>query len=172
MVSPLFFRVQTDVEAIVNYGTQYSTICLGASFGIFLQFCFERLLQSTGRSNLAMCIQLLGAVINILIFGLLGFPRLEVAGAAVATVAGQIIAAIAAMIMNIKKNPDIHLSIKKVRWDTKAASAIYKVGFPSIIMQSIGSVMTFGMNRILIGFTVIFAAILVSELPSRRRAEA
>lgn len=91
--SRTFFQLQAGSEAaIVEYGTRYATICLGCSIGIFCQFCFERLLQSTGRTTLAMCTQLVGAITNIvldpiLIFGLFGFPRLEVAGAAVATVA-------------------------------------------------------------------------------------
>ncbi len=86
-----FFEVQTDVEEIVNYGTDYALICLCCSIGIFMQFCCERLLQATGRTSLAMWTQLIGAVINIildpiLIFGMFGMPRMEVAGAAVATV--------------------------------------------------------------------------------------
>jgi len=159
-----FFEVQTNVSEIVDYGTSYATICLGLSIGLFSQFCFERLLQSTGKTSLAMCTQLLGAVINIildpiLIFGYFGFPRMEVAGAAAATVAGQIIAAIAAILVNLKYNHEIHLQLGKVRWSTAAAKEIYRVGFPSIIMQCIGSVMTFGMNRILISFTTTATAV-------------
>ena len=101
-LSRSFFLAQTDVSQIVEYGTSYTSICLGASIGIFAQFCFERLLQSTGRTKLAMYTQITGAVINIildpiLIFGWLGFPRMEVAGAALATVIGQIVAAILAI---------------------------------------------------------------------------
>ncbi len=159
-----FFEVQTNVAEIVDYGTSYATICLGLSIGLFSQFCFERLLQSTGKTSLAMCTQLLGAIINIildpiLIFGYFGFPRMEVAGAAAATVAGQIIAAIAAILVNMKYNHEIHLHLGKVRWSTAAAKEIYRVGFPSIIMQCIGSVMTFGMNRILISFTTTATAV-------------
>ena len=92
-----FFLAQTDIAAIVDYGTDYARICLGLSIGIFGQFCFERLLQSTGRTVYSMISQIAGALINIvldpiLIFGLFGFPRLEVAGAAVATVTGQFMA--------------------------------------------------------------------------------
>ena len=149
---------------IVEYGTQYATICLGCSIGIFSQFCFERLLQSTGRTTLAMCTQLIGAVTNIildpiLIFGLCGFPRLEVAGAAAATVAGQILAAVIAVIMNLKKNPDIHIIPREIRWNGIIAKEIYRVGFPSIVMQSISSIMTFGMNKILFGFTKTATAV-------------
>ncbi len=163
-LSKPFFTVQTDIETIVNYGTDYTRICLGCSIGIFAQCCFERLLQSTGKTKLAMFTQLVGAIINIildpiLIYGLFGFPRLEVAGAAIATVTGQIVAAILAIIMNIKFNPEIHISLKKIRWHSETAKEIYRVGLPSIVMQSIGSIMTFGLNKILIGFTETATAV-------------
>ena len=164
LLSRPFFLAQTKNEVIVNYGTSYARICLGLSVGIFSQFCFERLLQSTGRTTLAMCTQLTGALINIvmdpiLIFGLLGAPRLEVAGAAVATVLGQIVAAILAVILNIKCNPDIHIRLRDIRWNKAVAREIYRVGLPSIIMQSISSIMTFGMNKILISFTEAATAV-------------
>lgn len=159
-----FFLAQTDVAEIVNYGTAYGQICLGLSFGIFCQFCFERLLQSTGRTKFAMYTQMMGAVINIvldpiLIFGLFGFPRMEVAGAAAATVIGQITAAVAGLIINLKYNKDIHIRLRDIRWHTRTTAEIYRVGFPSIIMQSIGSVMTFGLNKILISFTTTATAV-------------
>lgn len=165
LFSRTFFRLQAGgEEVIVEYGTQYASICLGCSIGIFSQFCFERLLQSTGRTALAMCTQLLGAVTNIildpiLIFGLLGAPRLEVAGAAIATVAGQILAACAAIVLNLKKNPDIHIIPREIRWNRMVAAEIYRVGFPSIVMQSISSIMTFGMNKILFTFTKTATAV-------------
>ncbi len=153
-----FFLAQTDIAAIVDYGTDYARICLGLSIGIFGQFCFERLLQSTGRTVYSMISQIAGALINIvldpiLIFGLFGFPRLEVAGAAVATVTGQFIAAGLGLFMNLRFNPDIHIRIRTIRPDRMVVREIYRVGLPSIIMQSIGSVMVFGMNKILMGFT-------------------
>jgi len=159
-----FFLAQTDVEEIVEYGVDYASICLGCSVGIFAQFCFEKLLQSTGRTFLTMVTQLIGALINIildpiLIFGLFGFPKLEVAGAAIATVAGQIIAAILAIIFNVKLNHDVHISFKLIRWNKEIVKNIYKIGLPSIIMQSIGSVMTFCMNKILIAFTTTATAV-------------
>lgn len=159
-----FFLAQIKNPVVVEYGTQYATICLGLSIGIFSQFCFERLLQSTGRTFFAMCTQLIGAVINIildpiLIFGLLGAPRLEVAGAAIATVAGQITAAIIAIIINLKHNPDIHIRLREIRWDRHVAGEIYRVGIPSIVMQSISSIMTFGMNKILVSFTEAATAV-------------
>ena len=153
-----FFLAQTDIAAIVDYGTDYARICLGLSIGIFGQFCFERLLQSTGRTVYSMISQIAGALINIvldpiLIFGLFGFPRLEVAGAAVATVTGQLIAAGLGLFMNLRFNPDIHIRLRSIRPDRMVVREIYRVGLPSIIMQSIGSVMVFGMNKILMGFT-------------------
>ena len=159
-----FFLAQTSNPVIVEYGTQYTTICLALSFGIFFQFCFDRLLQSTGRTNLVMYTQLTGAITNIIldpimIFGLFGFPRLEVAGAAVATVVGQILAAALGLVLNLKYNHDIHLRFKHIRWHGPTAKELYRVGFPSIIMQSIGSIMTFSMNLILISFTEAATAV-------------
>ena len=153
-----FFLAQTDIESIVDYGTDYARICLGLSIGIFSQFCFERLLQSTGRTVYSMMTQLIGAVINIildpiLIFGLFGLPRLEVAGAAVATVIGQIVAALIGLWMNLRFNRDIHIRLRAIRPDRAMVREIYRIGVPSIVMQSIGSIMTFGMNKILISFT-------------------
>ena len=159
-----FFLAQTHDAEIVEYGVSYSTICLVFSFGLFAQFCFERLLQATGRTKLSMLTQLVGAVINIvldpiLIFGWFGLPRLEVKGAAIATVAGQIIAAIIGLLVNLRCNPEIHIRFRMLRWHTETARKIYRVGVPSIIMGSIGSVMTFSMNKILIAFTTTATAV-------------
>ncbi len=161
---PFFLAQAASVPEIVDMGTQYASICLGCSVGLFGQFCMERLLQSTGRTTLSMFTQLVGAVINIildpiLIFGLLGFPRLEVAGAAAATVFGQCVAAVIGLVINLKANPDIHIRPKRIRWDGMAAREIYRVGVPSIIMQSIGSVMTFGLNKLLFVFTPTATAV-------------
>ena len=162
-----FFLAQTDVQQIVDYGTDYASVCLGCSIGICSQFCFEKLLQSTGKTTHSMIAQLFGAVINIildpiLIFGLLGMPRLEVLGAAIATVSGQIVAALVAIAFNIKCNKEIHITTRLIRWDKDIAKEIYKIGLPSIIMQSIGSVMTFTMNKILIAFTTTATAVFGS----------
>ena len=163
--SRTFFELQAGGEqVIIDYGVDYASICLGCSIGIFSQFCFERLLQSTGRTFLAMCTQLTGALINIvldpiLIFGWFGLPRMEVAGAAAATVLGQIVAAIMAVVMNLKCNPDVNIRLREIRWNGHVAGEIYRVGFPSIVMQSIGSVMVFGMNKILFGFTKTATAV-------------
>ena len=159
-----FFQVQTDVQAIIDYGTDYATICLGCSLGLFCQLCFERLLQSTGRTGLAMVTQLVGAVTNIildpiLIFGLYGAPRLEVAGAAVATVVGQTVGAVLALVLNFTNNHEIHIKPTMIRWHGRVVGEIYRVGLPSIVMQSISSVMTFGINQILIAFSTTATAV-------------
>ena len=159
-----FFLAQTDNRTIVQYGTDYASVCLMFSFGIFGQFCFERLLQSTGRTSLAMLTQLVGAVTNIildpiLIFGLLGVTPMGVKGAAVATATGQIVACCLAIILNIKKNPELQIKLSMIRWDREVGLEIYRVGLPSIVMQSIGSVMTFGLNKILIVFSTTATAV-------------
>lgn len=161
----VFFLAQTKNAAIVEYGTQYLQVCTGLSVGLFLQFCFERFLQGTGRTSLSMVIQLVGAVLNIildpiLIFGLWGFPKLEVLGAAVATVTGQILAAVLGLFLNLWKNPDVHLRWREVRIHPQAAREIFRVGVPTAVMQSIGSIMVFGMNKILISFTEAATAVL------------
>lgn len=162
--SGAFFRAQTDVVGIVEAGEAYCTIVLGFSFGIFFQFCFERFLQSTGRTMLSMVTQITGALINIvldpiLIFGLAGFPAMGVRGAAIATVVGQIVAACLGLIINVKKNPDIHLRLSEMRFRREIAREVYKIGFPSILMQSVGSFLVFGMNQILLTFSTVATAV-------------
>lgn len=163
-LSNLFFNVQTTNTEIVNAGTQYSMIVVGCSIGLFCQFLFERLLQATGRTLFTMVTQGLGAIINIIldpifIFGLCGFPEMGVAGAALATITGQIIACLLALFFNLKFNHDIHFKFKRFRPNAHIVKQIYSVGIPSIIMQSIGSVMTFGMNTILITFSTTATAV-------------
>lgn len=163
-LSNLFFNVQTTNTEIVNAGTQYSMIVVGSSIGLFCQFLFERLLQATGRTLFTMVTQGLGAIINIIldpifIFGLCGFPKMGVAGAALATITGQIIACLLALFFNLKFNHDIHFKFKRFRPNAHIVKQIYSVGIPSIIMQSIGSVMTFGMNTILITFSTTATAV-------------
>ncbi|MBO5177429.1 MAG: MATE family efflux transporter [Lachnospiraceae bacterium] len=159
-----FFTTQTDDLVLIEYGTQYLTIVMSCSFGIFGQFITERLLQATGRTTLSMYTQLLGAVTNlildpILIFGWFGLPAMGITGAAVATVLGQIISAVFGFWLNIKKNPEIQLNMKELVPDGAVIKKIYSVGIPSIIMGSIGSVMTYGMNLILMGFSSTAAAV-------------
>lgn len=159
-----FYYAQTDDAEIIYHGVQYLSVVCCCSIGIYMQFIFEKLLQSTGRTMLAMVTQMTGAVINlifdpILIFGYFGFPAMGAAGAAIATVAGQIVAAILAFVLNQKCNPEIQLHFKGFRPDFKVIGKIYEVGLPSIIMQSIGSVMTFSMNQILIAFSSTATAV-------------
>lgn len=163
VVEPFYLAQTTDPE-IVEYGVQYLRIVCMFSFGIYFQVVFERLLQSTGKTFYTMITQMLGAVINIildpiLIFGLLGAPKMGVAGAAIATVIGQIVAAITAMIINFKKNHEVNLSFKGFKPSLTIIKQIYAVGIPSIIMQSIGSVMVFCMNQILIVFSTTATAV-------------
>ncbi|MCI8835448.1 MAG: MATE family efflux transporter [Ruminococcus sp.] len=162
--SRAFFLLQTSAEQIVAYGTQYLTIVCLLSIGIFMQMTLERLLQSTGKTLYTMITQGIGAIINIimdpiLIFGLFGFPRLEVAGAAIATVAGQTVAVCLSVYFNCTKNKELNLDMKEFRPNGKIIATIYQVGIPSIIMQSIGSVMVFGMNKILLMFSSTAAAV-------------
>lgn len=160
-----FIRSQTSDLQIIEYGSTYLRICTVLSFGCFFQMTFERLLQSTGKTILSMISQGTGAIINIifdpiLIFGLFGFPRMGVAGAALATVAGQMIAAILGLGLNIKWNTEIHLSIKQMfKPAFSIIKRIYAVGIPSVLMMSIGSVMTYLMNQILIGFSTTATAV-------------
>ena len=159
-----FYLSQTDDVQIVEFGVQYLSIVCCCSFGLFAQFVFERLLQSTGRTFYIMITQGTGAVINIIldpifIFGLFGMPKMGVAGAAVATVMGQTIAGTIALIVNFKKNEDIHIRFKGLRMEREVVGQIYKIGVPSMIMQAIGSVMTYGMNLILISFTPTATAV-------------
>lgn len=159
-----FYISQTDDAQIIGYGKQYLTIICCCSFGMYTQFIFERLLQSTGKTFYTMITQGTGAIIHIIldpifIFGYFGVPRMGVAGAAVATVMGQIIAGILGIIINEKKNTDIKLRFAGFMPDKRVIGQIYKVGIPSIIMQAIGSVMTYGMNQILITFSSTAVAV-------------
>lgn len=149
-----FFASQTQIPEVVEYGVTYLTICCVASVGIFMQICFERLLQSTGKTFYSMITQGVGAVVNlildpILIFGYFGFPAMGVAGAATATVAGQMAAAVLGLVLHLKYNHEIRFSFRKFRPNAVLIGNIYKVGAPSIVVQSVGSVMTYGMNLIL-----------------------
>lgn len=153
-----FFESQTDNIKIIEYGTDYLSICMIASVGIFLQMSMERLLQATGNTFYSMIVQGTGAIINIildpiLIFGLFNMPRMEAAGAAAATVIGQFVAMCVGIYFNLKKNKEIHISFKNFRPCLRTIKNIYAVGLPAIVMQSIGSVMTFGINAILLMFS-------------------
>lgn len=160
----IFFEVQTDNADIIRYGADYIRICGIISIGLFLQVTCERLLQSTGKTIYSMITQLAGAIVNIIldpimIFGLFGFPKMGVAGAALATVIGQIVAAMMGLFLNFKVNTEITLSLRKYKPSWRVIKNIYSVGIPSIIMSSIGSIMTFGMNKILLAFSSTAAAV-------------
>ena len=149
--SELYYRLQTDIPEIIAYGKEYTVIISILSFGLFGQIAFDRLLQATGRTFYTMFTQGIGAVINIildpiLIFGLYGFPKMEVAGAAWATVIGQIVAMVISAMFNIAKNADIKLRFKDMRPEPHVIGRIYSVGVPC-------------MNKILMSFTSTATAV-------------
>lgn len=159
-----YFEAQTDIGEIIECGVSYTSIVTIGSLGLFMQILCERLFQSTGRTVLTMIIQGLGAIINIIldpimIFGYFGMPAMGVAGAALATIIGQWTAATLGMIMNAKLNKEVSLSLRGfcLHWPT--IRRILAIGVPSVIMQSIGSVMTFAMNQILIAFSSTAVAV-------------
>ncbi|MDD3337264.1 MAG: MATE family efflux transporter [Lachnospiraceae bacterium] len=168
-LSGTFFATQTNNMAgnrdiIVKYGIEYMDIISACSIFVFLQITFERLLQSTGKAVPSMISQALGAIVNIildpiLIFGYFGLPEMGVAGAAIATVIGQFCGLLLGFIFNCKINKEIKLSFKGFRPHGGTIKSIYAVGAPSIVVQAIGSVMTFGMNKILVPFTSTAATV-------------
>ncbi len=165
VVKPFYVsQLKGSSPQIFDMGVEYLSIVMIFSLGIFGQFFFERLLTSTGKTVFSMISQLSGAITNIildpiLIFGLLGLPKMGVAGAAVATVIGQCVAAIVAFACNMKFNHEINLSLKGFHLKGSLIGSIYMVGIPSIIMQSIGSIMTYCMNKILIDFSSTATAV-------------
>ena len=156
--------IQIDDPEIISYGVSYLRLVGGLSVGMFAAIMLERLLQSTGRTFYTMITQGLGAVINIvldplMIFGIGPFPEMGVAGAALATVIGQCVGAVLALYYNIRHNPEIHPRLRGFRPNGAVIRRIYAVGVPSILLSSIGSVMTFGMNQILTSFTSTATAV-------------
>ena len=155
-----YYEIQSDVTETVEGGIIYSSICCIFTLGVFAEILFERLLQATGRTVHTMITQGVGAVVNIVldpvfIFGYFGIPAMGIAGAAVATVIGQWIAAALALFFNLKFNPDVQLRLKYIKPDWQAIRQILTVGIPTIIMNSIGSVLNFSMNQILLGFKAV-----------------
>jgi len=164
VVPRLYLQSQTDNTEIIEYGVTYMRICLISCAGVFGSICFERLLMSTGKTGLSMVSQLTGTAFNlifdpILIFGLLGFPAMGIAGAALATVLGQFAAMIVSFILNVRKNKEIHLSFKGLRPEGQIIAKIYAVGIPSIIVMSIGSILVYFLNIILGSFTTTAIAV-------------
>ena len=155
-----YYEMQSTVAETVEGGIAYTRICCLLTVGVFVQVLSERLLQATGRATQTMIIQTTGAVINIIldpvfIHGWLGLPRMGIAGAAVATVIGQCTGACLGIYLNLRRNPDIRLSLRYLRPNPKVIGPILSVGVPSIVMNGIGSVMNFGINQILQGFNEI-----------------
>ena len=155
-----FYAMQSQVAQTVEGGTAYISICCIFTLGIFVEILGERLLQASGRTIYTLFTQGTGAILNIIldplfIFGGFGIPAMGIAGAAVATVIGQWVAAIMAVIFNLTCNPDVKFGLEFIRPRKEAINKILTVGVPSMIMMAIGSVMTFGMNQILQGFTAL-----------------
>lgn len=153
-----YFAMQSDVAETVQGGTAYTSICCIFCLGIFTEVLCERLLQASGRTVYTLYTQGTGAIINILldpvfIFGRFGIPAMGVAGAAVATVIGQSVAALMATCFNIKRNDDVQFSLEYLKPAGQIIRPILTVGIPSVVMMAIGSVMTFGMNQILLSFS-------------------
>lgn len=159
-----FMHSQTNIQEIRAYGTSYLQIVTIGGTGLFLQVTFERLLQSTGRTVGSMAMQLIGAVTNILfdwllVFGIGPFPEMGVAGAAYATILGQWLAALVGFFLNRYMNRDVKLTFRGFRLSWRIIGRIYTVGLPSILLSALSSVMTFGMNRILIQFSETAVAV-------------
>ena len=159
-----YFYAQTSNNAIALQGIRYLSVCCIFSLGLFTQTMGEKLLAATGRTQLSMISQLVGAVVNIIldpifIFGYCGEALSGTTGAAVATVIGQFCGAGMTLYFNTRKNPDIQLDFKGFRPSAKAIGRIYTVGLPSIAMQCVGSLMTFGMNLILMAFSSTAVAV-------------
>lgn len=160
-----FFRAFTDIPELREMGTTYLSICCTLSVGLFMQIFCERIMQSQGKNLYAMLMQALGALINILfdpllIFGLWGFPKLGIAGAAIATVGGQIVACLFSLLLVCSKRSEVRVRVKGFRPSARIIRDIYSVGLPSAVMQSIGTVMNLVLNALLIGFSTTAVAVL------------
>ncbi len=162
LVEP-YYRMQTDVGEIVEDGIEYLSVVCIVSVGAFFGQNFEKLLVATGHTVCSMISQATGAIFNIifdplLIFGVGPFPEMGVTGAAVATVVGQIVAAIVALVMVMTKQNSVHIHLKAMRPDGQSLKEIFSVGIPSIITVGLGSAMSFCMNQILLGFSTTATA--------------
>lgn len=163
-IPELYFKSQTTDLEIIDYGVKYLRVCLIGSFGLFSGITFERLLQATGQTVNSMIAQLAGAITNIvldpiLIFGLIGCPAMGITGAALATVIGQFVTLFVSAYLNFKKNKEIVFNFKTFKPSKSVIAEIYRVGIPSILLASIGSVMTYLMNLILGAFTMTAVAV-------------
>lgn len=159
-----FYKIQTDNAEICYMGYDYLSVICIFSFGQIIQLVLEKLLQSTGRTSFTMITQIVGAVINIildpiLIFGYLGFPSMGTKGAAVATVIGQIAAMLLGVVFNLKFNKDIQFSFRHIRLEKFYVKNICRVGIPAGITLLISSIMSFGINKILLEFSTTATAV-------------
>lgn len=164
-LAKFYFEFQKASGIIETYGIQYLSICSIFAFSIIMEITFERMLIASGKTIYTMITQSTGAIINIifdpiLIFGLLGFPKMGIVGAAVATIFGQTVAMFMALYFNVTKNHEVRISIKKFAVDFKTIANIYEIGFPSIVMQSAASFMIFQLNNLLASFSTTATAVL------------
>lgn len=158
VVAKPFFHLFIADETVITFGAEYIYIVFGLSIGALIQINIEKTLQATGNMIYPMMFQLTGAIVNIIldpimIFGYLGFPALGMKGAAIATVVGQFAALLFSMIILHTKSHDVHIKIRGFKFNASTVKSIYSVGIPSIIMQSLGSVMVMAFNNILMGFS-------------------
>lgn len=162
-LAPWFFSLYTSDPALAQMCVVYLRICTWFSLGIFIAAIVERMLQSTGKTSLSMAAQVSGCVVNIvldpiMIFGYFGCPAMGVAGAAIATVIGQWVAAIAAIVLNLLFNRQVGFKLRGYRLDMGVVGTIYKVGFPSMMVQAMGSLMIMGVNNILVVYSATAVA--------------
>lgn len=162
--SRAYFAAQVTDPEIIRMGQEYLTVILVLSIGCFGQVLLSRLLQSTGKTFYSMVIQMVGAVLNIildplLIFGLGGFPAMGVAGAALATVISQLVGTALGLYYNLRKNPEIHFALSQLRPSGGIIARIYSVGVPSILLQTVASLLIFGLNQILVSFSETATAV-------------
>ena len=162
--STLYFSVQVDDPALIQLGRDYLSYIMILSFGLYGQIILSRLLQSTGMTFYSMVIQAVGAILNIildpiLIFGLLGCPAMGVKGAAIATIISQVFGLFLGIYYNVKKNKEITLKFREMRPNLPVIARIYSVGIPSILLQSVITILTFGLNQILVSFTETATAV-------------
>ena len=153
-----FISSQTSLPQISQHADRYLQIVTIGSLFLYLEICVERLLQSTGLTRLSMWTQMVGAITNIIldpffIFGWCGLPAMGTAGAAIATVIGQALAAALGFFLHFRRNVELPVAFSDLRPEPRIIGDVYRIGFPSIIMMVIGSITNYMMNRILIGFT-------------------
>lgn len=155
-----YYLMQHASQETTEGGIAYSSICCIFTLGVFLEILCERLLQASGRTMYTMITQGVGAIINILldpvfIFGYFGLPAMGVAGAAIATVLGQWVAGLLALVFNLKCNPDVSFGLHYIKPKSHIVRPILVVGIPSAIMNGISSIMNFTMNQLLLGFELV-----------------